>query len=264
MDCRNPCPFDEEMLECSRDLLAQFRVPYEEERLRAGRNISFTDLAQEILATDGLLALRPDLILLTYAVPDLHHLKCVSAHVNHLLGGGAQSMALSEQGLQAPYTALRVADAYHRSGRCERLLLLVMEQSTLFYYDPLVHDTPLSDTATALVFERGAGPVPGPAWTGTAEQLGELVDRAGAGTLVVAGPWVRTGRHGPTYRCPVGTYCTSVWLAVAEHHQQWCDEYEELLLCDVDPRTGRAHALRMSSSRRPGPRVATAMCGAAR
>lgn len=245
----NPCPFDEQMLEYYRDLLAQFDVPYEEGRLRDGPNVSHTELADALLAAPGFEVGAPDLVLLTYAVPDLHPLRVVSAYVNDKLGGGAHSMALTEQGLRSPYTALEVADAFHRSGRCDSALLLVLEQTSLPYHDPLVHGTPLSETAAALVLRAGPGPVAGPTWTGTPDGLTALLDAEDPGTVVVAGPWVATGRTSRVVRCDRGTYCTSVWLTLAEKQDLWRDNTSGILLCDVDPRTGLAHAVRLDPTR---------------
>lgn len=239
----NPCPFDEDMLEYYRDLLAQFDVPYEEQRLREGPNVSYTELADALLPALGTVA--PDVILLTYAVPDLHPLRVVSAHVNARLGGGAYSMALSEQGLRSPYTALGVADAFHRSGRCDTALLLVLEQTSLPYHDPLVHDTPLTETAAALVLRSAPGPVAGPTWTGTPDELAAVLAATDPDTVVIAGPWVEAGTAARMVRCATGTYCTSVWLTLAERPDLWRDNDSGILLCDVDPRTGRAHAVRL-------------------
>lgn len=245
----NPCPFDEQMLEYYRDLVAQFGLPFDERRLSDGPNVSYTELADTLLASLGFTVPPPDLILLAYAVPDLHPLHVVSAYVNARLGGGACSMAVSEQGLRAPYTALRIADAFHRSGRCDRALLLVLEQTSLPYHDPFVHDTPLAETAAALVLRAGPGPAAGPTWTGTPAELAAMLDATGPDTLVIAGPWVEGSRAPRVIRCVSGTYCTSVWLALAEKPDLWQDAEFGLLLCDVDPRTGRAHAVRLDSAR---------------
>lgn len=239
---RNPSPFDAALIEYYDDLLGQFGLSVDERQLAAGPNIGYPELAESVLA--GLAGERPDLILLAYAVPDLHPLKTVATYVNHLLGGQARSMAISEQGLQAPYTALRIADASHRGGQCDRALILVLEQTTLPYHDPLVHDTPLTETAVALVLEPAAGAAARRTWSGTPAQLTALIEDC-ADTLVVAGPWVRTDRAFGVFRCRTGTYCTSVWLALAENYRRWRDRYADILLCDVDPRTGAAHAVRV-------------------
>lgn len=251
----NPCRFDEEMLQYYRDLLAAFGVADDEQRLRDGPNVSYTELADTVLAVPGFAQETPDLILLTYAVPDLHPLRVVSAYVNHRLGGNARSLALSEQGLRSPYTALEVAAAFHRSGRCNRALVLILEQTSLPYHDPLVHDTPLSETAAAMVLQTGAGPVASSPWIGTPAELGALLDAADPDTPVIAGPWVRH-RTPNMVRCAAGTYCTSVWLTLAERPDLWQDSESGLLLCDVDPRTGTAHAMRLD----PTPTAREALC----
>nr|WP_157528931.1 hypothetical protein [Kibdelosporangium sp. MJ126-NF4]CEL20848.1 (S)-2-hydroxy-acid oxidase [Kibdelosporangium sp. MJ126-NF4]CTQ98347.1 (S)-2-hydroxy-acid oxidase (EC 1.1.3.15) [Kibdelosporangium sp. MJ126-NF4] len=242
---RNPSPFDAELIAYYDDLLAQFGMTVDERLLADGRNIGHTELAETV--TRGFGAARPDLILLAYAIPDLHPLRTVSAYVNHLLGGQARSMAISEQGLRAPYTALRVADAAHRGGGCDQALILVLEQTTLPYRDPLVHDTPLSDTAVALLLEPADTAGWQRPWSGTPDQLTAMIDESD-GCLVVAGPWVRTDRSANVHRCAEGTYCTSVWLALAENHHRWRDQYTSILLADVDPRTGHAHAVRLEVS----------------
>lgn len=251
---RNECPFDAEMIEYYQDLLALFDVPFDEQRLRTGPNVGYTELAESVLAVDGLTVRRPDLVLLTYAIPDLHPFKAVSAHVNHLLGGGARSMAISEQGLQAPYTALQLADAYHRSGGCDSALVLVVEQTTLPYHDPLVQKTPLSESAVALALEAADAPqdrlMPTRPWAGPPAQLRQALSQRCAGsTLVVAGPWVKpewVDGLADLYRCPTGTYCTSVWLALAEQHHHWSEQYATVLVCDMDPRTATTHAMALT------------------
>ncbi|CAM5629348.1 hypothetical protein [Streptomyces narbonensis] len=38
-----------------------------------------------------------------------------------------------------------------------------------------------------------------------------------------------------------GSYCTSLWLALADHWQEWRESHRRIVLCDTDPRTGRSH-----------------------
>ncbi len=49
-----------------------------------------------------------------------------------------------------------------------------------------------------------------------------------------------TGR--PHHRVAPGSYCTSLWLDLARHHERWAAEHDAIVLCDTDPRTGRSHA----------------------
>jgi hypothetical protein len=245
---RNPSPFDAAVTRHYEDLLAQFGLAVDARCLAHARNVGYAELAEAVL--DGLGAEPADLILFAYAIPDLPTRTTAAAQVNHRLGGRAWSMAISEQGLRAPYTALRLADACHRGGRCRRALVFVLEQTTLPYHDPLVHDTPLSDTAVGLVLAAADGGRIGRPWSGPASQLAAMIDGSeGEDTLVVAGPWVTANRASDLHRCASGTYCTSVWLALAENYQRWRRRYPSVLLCDVDPRTGGAHALRVEFPR---------------
>jgi hypothetical protein len=238
----NPYEPDDDLTTYWQDLLAPFGMEAEEKRLAGSPNIGFTELAEAALAqVSG--AIDPDLLLLAYALPDVHPLKSVTAHLNHLLGGRSRCFAISEQGLRAPFTALRVADAFARSGRCASLALFVCEQTTLAYHDPLVHDTPLVDSAALLYFD-GAGEF---AYTAaeTGPDVYELAARAvrrgGPTTLVVAGPWVDPERlpDAAVHACQPGTYCTSVWLELARQHEAW-NHYGSVVLADTDPRSGQA------------------------
>ena len=39
------------------------------------------------------------------------------------------------------------------------------------------------------------------------------------------------------------SYCTSVWLDLARHHERWAARLTtRIVLCDTDPRTGRSQA----------------------
>ncbi|HEY2443905.1 MAG TPA: hypothetical protein VGI31_12265 [Streptosporangiaceae bacterium] len=247
---RNPYSRDEELMGYQRDLLAPFGVEFREDLLQAGSNINFVELAEHVLRGAPAAVPHPDMVIVTYGLPDCQPLKTVSSHLDYLLGGGCRSFAVSEQGLGAPFTALRIASAYAASGRCERLALFVLEQTTFPYADPLGRDTAsLADSAALLVFDVGGGwEISGLAWS-DGELTSLLTAAAGAGlprsTLVVAGPWTdprAAGRHGRSvHRVVAGSYCTSVWLDLARHHENWAREHDAIILADTDPRTGRSH-----------------------
>jgi hypothetical protein len=113
-------------------------------------NVGFIQLAEAVLREMAPPIASPDLLILAYALPDLHPLKSTTTYLNYLLGGESRSFAVAEQGLRAPFTALRIADAYVRAVRYANLALFICDQTTLPYYDPVVHDTPLADGALAL------------------------------------------------------------------------------------------------------------------
>jgi hypothetical protein len=251
-DYRNPYEPDEDLNIWQRDLAELFGVPFEEARLASGRNIGFTELAEHALRAMPVTVLRPDMIVVAHGLPDWRPFNTMSVYLDYLLGTGARNFAVSEQGLRAPFTALRIGDAYARSGRCRSLALLVVEQTTLAYHLPLVHDTPLTDSAALFLFGAAgegtwdlAGGRPG-------TDAGTLIRDAAAGlpaddVLVVGGPWVDqealAANDFAVHRVESGSYCTSVWLALAREHERWAQRYRALVLCDTDPRTGQSQAV---------------------
>ena len=124
----------------------------------------------------------------------------MAPYLTDRLGGHATNFAIGQQGLAAPFTALRIASAYHRAGRAAEVVLAVLEQTTLPTAFSLVQETPLARLG------RGAGPrgrrrgrygglrrrppavrtgaLGGPGGGRAGDDLGE------DDTLLVLGPWV--------------------------------------------------------------------------
>jgi hypothetical protein len=243
-----------------REMLAPFGVEVDEERLRNSPNVSFSLLAEAVLAPLSATVTQPDLLILAYGLPDLYPLKSTTAYLNNLLGDRSRSFAVAEQGLRAPFTALRIADAYVRAGRYSDLALFVCEQTSLPYHDPLVHETPLRDSAVLLYFDNSAegafrflGTTRGAAGTGPETVVKPYLSYADSErTLLVTGPWVAqepTASLVPhVHRVSPGTYCTSTWLDLARHHENWAREFDAVVLCDTDPRTGLSQAALLCQS----------------
>ncbi|WP_035795671.1 hypothetical protein [Kitasatospora mediocidica] len=232
------------------DLLAPFGQKPDEELFNRGAHVQHRDLADLLAADDGVGRSRPELLIVTHALPDVVPFTAVAPYLTDRLGGRAANFAIAQQGLAAPFTALRVASAYHSAGRAAEVVLAVLEQTTLPTAFPLVQETPLVDSAAALVLgastEDGlrfvrARSAPSAAAALDEETLG--LSGAQDGTLLVLGPWVtedvpeRTAVH----RAAPGSYCTSLWLELAEHWQEWQQAYRRVVLCDTDPRSGRSH-----------------------
>ncbi|MGP3951563.1 hypothetical protein [Streptomyces sp. 7N604] len=261
---RKPYTSDPERLAFYRDLVEPFGEPVDEEVLRAGPQISHHDLLDRLVANAGPSErLRPDLIVLAHSLPDLHPFSVPGPRLNHLLGGGATSVGISQQGLAAPFTAVRVVAGYQKAGRCGDAVVGVLEQTTLPTRFALAHETPLVDSGVLLVLGRdpepghvskaGADAAAGPR-IGEVEALGthvspavrltELAEADVEGTLIVLGPWFKDDALPDklrTYRANRGTYCTSVWLTLARHWQTWRQKYKTVVLCDTEPRTGVSH-----------------------
>jgi hypothetical protein len=259
---RNPYRRDDELLVYQRDLIAPFGVDLQERLFEESPNITFAELAEGVLRAAPAPLPAPDMIIVAYGLPDWYPFKTIASHLDHLLGGGSCCFAVSEQGLRAPFTALRIATAYARAGRCRTLALFVLEQSTFPYREPLAHDIPLVDSGVMLVFGEGGSYELHELWAGRPGQpLGELLRSAVRAVpeedaLLVAGPWAQTAELAavarPCHRVAPGSYCTSVWLDLAHHHERWVERHPALVLCDTDPRSGRSQVavLRTRATRR--------------
>jgi hypothetical protein len=257
-DRRNPPGYDQELLDYHRDLLAPYAVPLREDLLRAGRNVSFRDLAEQLIAQVAAppvppgprpAAPRPDLLILAHALPDYHPLTTVAARANLLLGGGARSFAVSEQGLRAPFTALRLGLAYARSGRCGQLALFVLEQSTLPYELFGAADLPLVDSGVLLMLGAAGTLAAAVSPRVPPGGLAGALRNAATGlpddrVLVVAGPGTDAAQIDasglPARRVGPGSYCTSVWLELARHWRTWAAGHAAIVLCDTDPGSGHS------------------------
>ncbi|MFJ4271112.1 hypothetical protein ACIP29_11210 [Streptomyces coelicoflavus] len=231
-----------------RDLVEPFGSAVDEQLLRNGRNVFHKDLVDQLVSSQDI-DVAADLVIVTHALPDVHPFTAVASHLNMLLGGGAQSFSISEQGLAAPFTALRIISAYQRGGRSEHAVLAVLEQTTLPTPHPLVDSGDLVDSGALLVFERGEGLQVGGVESfadaeATAARLTELTADGGADTLLVLGPWCEeqtftTDARVQVHRVPPGSYCTSVWLDLAQHWREWQTRHRQVVLCDIDPLSGR-------------------------
>ncbi|MFI6419680.1 hypothetical protein ACIBG6_20085 [Streptomyces sp. NPDC050842] len=239
-------------LDYYRDLLTPFGEKPDEELLGRGAHVHHRDLADLLVADEGVGRSRPELLIVTHALPDVVPFTAVAPHMTDRLGGLAANFAIAQQGLAAPFTALRIASAYHRAGRAAEVVLAVLEQTTLPTPFPLVQDTPLIDSAAAVVLgastEGEAGLAFARAYSAASAvaALGEDAlgpDVGEHGTLLVLGPWVTEDvpERSPVHRVAPGSYCTSLWLELADHWQEWRDTYRRVVLCDTDPRSGRSH-----------------------
>ncbi|MFJ6557777.1 hypothetical protein ACIQNT_37010 [Streptomyces luteogriseus] len=263
---RRPYHDDPSIVGFFRDLVEPFGSTVDEQRLREGANVSHRDLVDQLVTAVGIDG-PADLVVVTHALPDVHPFTAVASHLNMLLGGAAQSFCVSEQGLAAPFTALRIIAAYQRAGRARRAVLAVLEQTTLPTAHPLVDTRDLTDSGALLVLGDAGGPdgEGGPALSGvesfaspedTAARLSELAAADPAGTLLVLGPGVqedavdaagaRISRTGET------SYCTSVWLELARHWQDWCRDTATVVLGDVDPLTKEGQLAVFRSPSAPG------------
>ncbi|AJE85963.1 MULTISPECIES: hypothetical protein [Streptomyces] len=227
------------------DLVRPFGAEVDPARWSAGPQVGFPQLVDHLLAAADGEKLDPDLIVLAYALPDLHPFVTTASYLNHRLGNRARSFAVSEQGLLAPFTALRIAAAHQRGGRGTRALIAVLEQTSLPVYDPLAHDSGLVDSAVLLAVDAEGDGHPRVLRSGTEGQhlggLGAVLAEAPAGArLLVTGARTEVPETPgvDVHRARPDTYCTGVWLELSRRLPEWRERYDTLVLHDADPRSG--------------------------
>ncbi|QUI33088.1 hypothetical protein H9W91_21180 [Streptomyces alfalfae] len=139
----------------------------------------------------------PEVVVVAYATPDFEHGELVAAYLKYHLPGEPLAFAVSDQGVLAPFTALRVGVEYARRGGLRRVLLVVVDQSSQPYEMPSSgRDAVAEDSAVALLL----------AWDG-----GQEASLGGFGL----GPADRTAPPpGEVVRPLPGLPCTGVWAAL--------------------------------------------------
>lgn len=172
------------------DLLGPFGAEPDKESLHRGAHVHHEDLVDLLAAADGVRDSRPGLLIVTHALPDVVPFTAVAPYFTARLGAEALCFSVAQQGLAAPFTALRIAAAYQRSGRASEVVLAVLEQTTLpTAYAPAGEGRTLTDSGAAFVL---AAEPPG-AGTALAEP------RVGA-AAVTASPGAAAGAAGPAQR----------------------------------------------------------------
>ncbi|MFF4751983.1 hypothetical protein ACWD5R_22975 [Streptomyces sp. NPDC002514] len=247
------------------DLLRPFGAEPDKELLQRGAQVHHQDLADLLAEADGVRESRPQLLVVAHALPDVVPFTAVAPYLTSRLGGEATCFAIGQQGLAAPFTALRIASAYRRAGRVREVVLAILEQTTLPTSFPLVEDVPLADSAAALVLGAGPADGAGPALAGVAAGVPlDTLLTAGPGhpgpsgttdTLVVLGSWATQDppQDVAVHRAAPGSYCTGVWLELAENWVDWRERYGRIVLSDTDPRTGRSHHAVFTTGLAPEP-----------
>ncbi|GAA0362262.1 hypothetical protein GCM10009541_00670 [Micromonospora gifhornensis] len=200
--------------------------------LTDGPMVSYHDMVRTVVQELGPELVDVDLAITVDASPDCRHQSFPGPVLSHLLPGDPIMLGVSEQGVAGPYTALRIAHQYLRSGAATRALILIMEQSTLPPDDAAVR--PVRDVAVALLLgPEGTVELDLPTVAVTrAEAAGALTNEV---DLVVAGAALADLPTGvPVRRAEPGHPCAGVWLALAELLDSRPDG-GRVLVADRDP-----------------------------
>lgn len=215
------------------DLVTAYGRDREWAALGGARATSYTSMAAGVLAALAPRVGRLDHIVLAHATPDIDCWTSVGCYLAERAPGGPLVFCVSDQGVAAPFTALRMAGELARdTPAAGRSMVLVLDQRTVPWPVERPELVPERDTAVALILR--------PAPPGRGMRLGQHTDVApeavpghltetltSTPAALIAGPRVplTAALRARTRPAPAGGVCTSVWadlpgsggLVVAEY-----------------------------------------------
>jgi len=197
----------------------------------------------------------PGLVVLAYAAADLRGHQTVASYLNLRTGGQAHSFAVSGQGLGAPFSALRTAQAYTHGGTTAAVA--VVECRAPDGLDAC--HRPRDGSGVLLVLGGTTGPAldTEPPTAPVRERLAPLVPPDGRLLLVLGAGASASGAEPPdlprtdVHQVRGGGHATSVWTALARHRAEWEAAYPVVALYDMDPLHGTEHLAVLRTPRAP-------------
>jgi 4-hydroxymandelate oxidase len=235
------------------DMLGPYQVEFLPESLAAGIGQSYGEMGEPLI--DALASPeRPiDLLVLAFAVHDLRPGQATAPYLSYRCPGSPLAFSVCDQGVAAGFTALRLIQTYVRTGRSERALLLVMEQTALHYQPPRPAPVPDRIASAALLLERtgpaALGPVrqypsvpPEQAGRRLADQVAALAADRSEVRLVVGAEYaddLLTDRRladlvGQILIAPTGQPATGAWWEFAGGLPEWTEQRSLVLVADYD------------------------------
>ncbi|MCX5391925.1 hypothetical protein [Streptomyces sp. NBC_00094] len=135
--------------------LASHRLSVDDELL-ARRGNGFITMSERLLGGWEGTWPETDAVFLTYRAPDLVTHDVAGCYLAERLPGTPVPLAVADQGVGAPFTALRIADAMVRCGELSHGALFVLDQNaTADWHDPLGGAAP-RDTDAAVLMGLGS------------------------------------------------------------------------------------------------------------
>lgn len=210
-----------------RDLVESNGGTFRPEVLRAGRRTGFRTMALDLVRDLGAQWSSVDLVLLSHAVSDAEHRYFPACSLVDASPGSPLAFTVCDQGRVAPFSALRVAGTYVAGASFQRVLLLILDQSTVPWDVADRTELPTADVAVALLLDRAGGEDRG--GVSLQHHAGVAAERIGAvlrahlptlahrdpGARVIAGPGVPGDQladlGAPVVAVPAGSLCAATW-----------------------------------------------------
>ncbi len=250
-------------------MLADFGLTPDPDRRAQGHGNCFAQMGAELL--DALDRPMPplDLLVLAYHLPDLLVADVAACALIERCGTvETAGFSVSEQGVGAPFTALRIVSALRAPGGATgtetgtgSAAVLVLDTSTSLYHDPDTHDVPIDDCAVLLRTDPREGEgavldfVDEIAVDDVDAALGDLCRRHPAAQVVIGrtlAEHLDAAPHAAAEVAPAGgarRLCTDAWAALAE---RWPLD-RPTIVADYDPHAGRLFSAGFRPQPRPQP-----------
>jgi hypothetical protein len=244
------------------DMLRPYQVEFSNESLAQGTGQSFGEMGEPLIEAMASEDNPIDLLVLAFAMHDLRPGQATSTYLSHLCPGQPMAFSVCDQGVVAGFTALRLIQTYARTGRFDRALLLVMEQTALHYQPARPAPRPDRHAAVALLLDCAGGSAL-PAGTGTAllqpvrqhaavpaeqassrlaDEVAELAGCRSDVTLVLGAEYTEdllsdqrlAGLVEEFVIAPAGQPATGTWWELAGGLGRWTDQQQLVLVADYD------------------------------
>lgn len=225
-----------------RDLSLHYGLEAREEDLDGATGNSYMSMAEQLLPEID--SGRPfDYVAIAMTVPNSDPLQSVVSWLVDLLPGSAMPLGVGDQGVVAPFTALRLLSAYTEGERPARSMLLAFDRRFVPYFDDgREGPIPTSDTVVALVFDgQGGGDLTVALSTGvTPAEAGplasaEIADAGEDVDLIVGRGLEEPAASWPKARLAErGAPCTGIWTRFAEWYGSAPENGRGALLLDHD------------------------------
>ena len=231
------------------DLLTSYGIAYRDELLDA-RRATFKEMVQPLVGRLGSAGEGFDIGVHAHVTPDAEP-GWPMCHLTDALPHLGLAFAVSDQGVVAPFTALRLVADITRVDGGRRALVVVMDQAARQHSEP-IPDRLRADrnVSVALVLDESGGlgavsvlHLVGIPETKVGVRLGAEARAAAAdgGALTVVCGQGLTGHYGrlpadEVLSAPPGQPCTGVWSVVVESLPRWTAAGRRVLIADYDER----------------------------
>ncbi|MFI5661915.1 hypothetical protein [Streptomyces sp. NPDC051684] len=238
------------------DLFRDFGLCLDQGAFDAGRT-SFTDLVAELLPRLGGYEHGFDLALLASATSDAEP-GWPMCFLTQAVRDPGLVLGIADQGVLAPFTALRLATDRAEPGQATRVLLFVLDQHSVLHGEPVPERLRAQESAGAVVVLEAKGdpgrvsapvvravePAEVPQQWDAMVAAAESVPGAAGPLTTVVGPELaaRTAGHPQAVErlaAPLGLPCSGIWALLAERLPTWRRAGRRVLLADHDPDLGR-------------------------